>query len=320
MVGTASTLLNIRLLVRQLTGNPSPFQLSDSDIDFYVNTFFTQALPAELKTFSLRVNYEFWTQPNVDTYSYDKTAFTNFENPIYVDGYQIIWTQWEQEFYGYYPKLDTIDNFLSAGNGTTGPYSFSLNSTPVLQNTVNIFADPGSGTNMVMIDDGNGNLINSITGGAGSGTIDYLTGAGTVTFPSAVPSGSNISGTWYSYVAGRPLMCLFFDDQFIFRPVPNRVYRVSVVANQNPTQLIANGDSPTINQWWRYIAFGASLYVFQQRRDIEQYNQFYPLFLKEQNLVIYRTLQQQKDQRTRTIYTDQLNGSYNYLNNWYTNP
>ncbi len=317
---SSSTLADIRTKVRRLTGNPNAFQLTDAQIDFAINTFYNQSFPAELKTFNLRTNYEFWTQPNVDAYPYDKTAFTNFEPPIYVDGYQIVWSESENEFYGYYPKLDTINNNLNVGNGSLGPYSFTLQQNPVLQNSVNIFADQGNGFNMVMIDDGAGNLVNSIPGGGGTGTINYVTGAGSVTFASSVPSSSSIQGTWYSFTAGRPLICLYFHDQFIFRPVPDRVYRVSVVANQNPTELISTSDSPLITQWWRYIAFGASLYILEDRRDLELYSQLYPLFQKEQNLVMYRTIQQQKSQRTPTIYTQQLSGSYDYLNAWYTNP
>lgn len=311
-----TTLARIRTKVRRLTGSPNPSQLTDADIDDAVNTFYTQDFPANLKTFNLRENYEFWTQPNVETYNFPLNTYTNAQPPLYADGFEVAWTQSQEEFYGYYPQLETINETASAGDGTAGPYAFTLASVPILQGSLSVFADDGSGTFVIMADDGAGALVNTVTGGGGTGTVNYTSGAVSVTFPGAIPASNPIEATWYPYTTGRPTLCLFFNSQFLMRPVPDRVYRMTVVVNRSPTALLAAGTSPEVEQWWQYIAFGASMKVVEDRGDMDTYRDLMPLFMNQQNLVLYRTIQQQKSQRTATIFTQQLGGSYDYLNQW----
>jgi hypothetical protein len=64
-----STLQAIRTKIRRLTRKPSVNQISNADIDEYVNTFIQYDMPEHLRLFSLRETHTFYTTPNVDTYA-----------------------------------------------------------------------------------------------------------------------------------------------------------------------------------------------------------------------------------------------------------
>jgi hypothetical protein len=62
------TLEAIRTKVRRLTRSPSENILPTSDIDEYINTFVEFDFPEHIQLFPLHTTFEFFTQPNVDTY------------------------------------------------------------------------------------------------------------------------------------------------------------------------------------------------------------------------------------------------------------
>src|SRR5271157_5332142 len=75
-----SNLQAIQIKARRLTRSPSLSQLSDIDLNQYINTFILYDFPEALRLFSLRAVLTFYTQPNVDTYS---TNTTNLLDPLY---------------------------------------------------------------------------------------------------------------------------------------------------------------------------------------------------------------------------------------------
>lgn len=81
------------------------------------------------------------------------------------------------------------------GNGTAGPYTFQLQNTPIRRGTVTIVA--AGATNVT--DNGLGALSPT------SGTINYTTGAITVTFNAAIAGAVQIYAT-YDYHPGLPVM------------------------------------------------------------------------------------------------------------------
>jgi hypothetical protein len=88
------------------------------------------------------------------------------------------------------------------------------------------------------------------------------------------------------------------------RPVPDKVYKVSVEVYSKPTQLLtSNTVSPDVNQWWQYIAIGAAIKVLQDRQDIESIQNLMPFFKEQEALIMYRTATQQAPERTATIFT-----------------
>lgn len=313
-----STLAAIRTKVRRLTRSPSPAQITDIQIDEYVNTFIAYDLPEHLRLFTLRRNFSFYTQPNVDVYETTAGAATdplfNFRNvvttvhpPVYINGYQARFTLSQQEFYGIYPKVNTQFQ-LGTGDGVTTFFSGTLTPVPILQNSVVVNGISATNASDVFVDDPQtnetGNLVIPNNTGV-VGTINYITGAITVTFNNAPATGEPVNVLFNGYVASRPDMILFFDNKFFIRPVPDQSYRVEMEVFIRPTQLIVAADIPELEQWWQYIAYGAAKKVFEDKMDMESVQNILPEFKQQERLVLRRTLVELANQRVATIYTEQ---------------
>jgi len=310
-----TTLANIRTKVRRLTASPSALQINDSDIDSYVNTFYLNDLPSHLKLFSLKETYTFYTEPNVDKYALNTNpsftavtpkAYYSIEPPVYIAGYESLYTQSRNEFFRLYPQVNNEQN--SAGTGIAGPYTFSITNTPVLRNQVMISAVDGGGNTLVATDNGTGGF----TGDVISGAIDYVTGAITnFTFTAVIPVTQNITVQSVPYVANRPSAVLFFDNTFTLRAVPDKAYRVEVDAYIYPTALLNSSDNPEAQFLWQLLAVGASKKIFEDRGDMESVNMIMPLFNEQMILSQRKTIEQNRPVRTATIYTSQYQGSGN---------
>jgi len=61
-----ATLADIEKKVRLLTRLPSTAQLSQADLDNYINTFILYDFPEQLRTFNLRKPFSFYTNPGQD--------------------------------------------------------------------------------------------------------------------------------------------------------------------------------------------------------------------------------------------------------------
>ena len=316
-----STLAQIKKKVRRLSASPSPNQLSENDLNEYIDTFYEQDFPAALKLWNTHNNYEFFTIPNEDRYSFDTDKYQAVLPPVYIDGLQGFYSQSREEFFNIYPKLN-IDQNAGPGDGSAGPYSFTLNQLPVLKRAVTVYATATDGSTMSASDVPNsptsdsGTWIDNVTGLALVGAINYVTGVCTITFTTNIALTENITATFSPYTASRPSALLFFKDYFVLRPVPDKVYRVSIEVYQTPTQLMSANDHsdanfPDIKQWWQYIAIGAALKVLQDRQDMESVMNIMPIFKEQEALITYRTATQQAPERTSTIYTNQTGGSFN---------
>ena len=110
---TLSTLSNIRTKIRRLTRNPSTSQLSNADLDSYINNFILYDMPAQLKLDTLKTVLTFYTEANVEVYSTSadvadalynfKNKYTNVLTPIYIGGYKAALFQDRETFYNTYP-------------------------------------------------------------------------------------------------------------------------------------------------------------------------------------------------------------------------
>ena len=320
-----ATLTDIRTKVRRLTGRPSPQQISDSQIDFYVNTFYQFDMPEHLKLFNERTTFSFLTVPNVDVYPLTNIpvqmgsevwsaldVYFNYQPPAYVAGYQSFWTQDREQFFRIYPPLALIQQNLF-GDGTPGPYAFQLQQTPVLQNSVTIGAVDVTGATQQAVDlpltATTGEFVVPNLNTTFTGAINYVTGAGTITFTQDIPSTSIITITSTPYVASRPAALLIYDNSITLRPVPDTVYKVTVNAYQTPVALLAS-DNPVLKQWWQYLAYGAAKKIYEDSMDPESLAVIMPGFKEQEGLVLYRTIVQQANERTATIYTEQTDYPY----------
>jgi hypothetical protein len=153
-----------------------------------------------------------------------------------------------------------------------------------------------------------GNLY--IPGGAPTSTtvqdpnnyVNYLTGQFVVTFPFAPGAGQSINSQTVPQQVALPQAMLFFDGNFVLRPVPDQPYRVQFEVYIRPTELLQSGQTPELQEWWQYIAYGAAKKVFEDRMDLESVQMIMPEYKKQESLILRRTIVQQTSQRTATIY------------------
>lgn len=145
-----SNLQNIYTKIRRLVRAPSANQISDNELNNYVNTFLLYDLPESLRLFNLRQVFKFYTTPYVDSYPLGNTdetvnpdnVFYNFKNkyitihePLYIAGYRRFFSQSREQFYGMYPQARSISALPTLGNGITTQFTGRLpvpTSAPVI--------------------------------------------------------------------------------------------------------------------------------------------------------------------------------------------
>jgi len=323
-----SSLYAIQQKVRRLTRSPSIQNLSDADLNQYINTAVLFDFPSELRLFNLRQILTFYTQPNVDTYSTNTTdpmdPLYNFKNkyiaihpPLFIAGIQSFYTQQRDVFYGYYPQTNWISDSQLRGDGTTGPFSGIITAHPMLQNSVIISCLDNNNNAMILIDYpipgtpqvGYLSLPNDpqVTLPSPYGTINYVTGAFTAIFPYATQVSATIWTENIGYQPGKPVAMLYYADTFTIRPVPDKAYSVEIEVDVQPTELLATNQSPDLDQWWQYITYLAARLIFQDRMDIDSVNLIMPELKRQERLCLRSTLTQQANERTTTIYTQGKN-------------
>lgn len=305
-----STLARIRTKVRRLTGYANAFQLPDADVDNYINDFYLYDLPAHLKIFNLKQTYTFYTEPNIDTYAFTPNVYRTVQPPLYIAGRESKYTQSKAEFFRIYPITNNDEN-LGTGDGTAGPYALQIGAVPVLRNQVTISTTDVGGNNLVCNDDGSGTFVGDVS----SGTINYVTGAITnLVFSANVASGETINVQSVPYVSSRPEAMLFFNDEFILRPVPDKSYKVDIDVYVFPTELVNTTDTPETDDMWQLLAAGAAKKILEDNMNFEDLQKIMPFFNEQMSLVINRTVQQNRPVRTQTIYTQQSEFAYSNLN------
>lgn len=299
-----TTLLNIKQKVRKVTGRPSVNQLTDTELTNYINNFFQYEFPQHVRLFALRTTYDRILQPNVGVYSIQPTdinLFSTFEPPAYVDGFELQYFQDNSAFYQKFSQLKYSVQ-LTVGNGLAGPYNGSYSYTPIQPTSVVISTVSAAGVALSCQDNGTGGFVGNVIPG---GAINYATGAVTnLTWTALIAPGTPIYISALNYVTGRPISVLYFQNTFTFWPWPDRAYDFKIVAYQNPTALTLDPELPEINQWWEFIAYGASLKIFADNLDMDSYGKTRVLFDEQKRLVERRTLKQLSTQRAATIYGD----------------
>lgn len=348
---TYSTLANIQTKVRRITRSPSTSQLTNNDLNNYINTFILYDFPEHIRQFKLRQQFTFFCNPYQDTYITDATLpvtnpLYNFSNrmttvhpPVYIAGYNSFYTQSREQFFGIYPLTNSISQVASGDGFTTtftGVITNGGNIVPgqnqqtqgLLQNQV-LFSsldtnlnglsmidvpvvDPTTGFNTV-----NGNLYppgatpaTAPTVVAPGNTVNYATGVFTVTFLTAPGANQVINSQTVPQVISLPQSMLFYENKFTIRPVPDQPYRINFEVYVRPTELLQTTDVPELAEWWQYIAYGASKKIFEDRQDLESVQQIMPEFKKQEMLCLRRTIVQLTNQRTATIYTENVGGQY----------
>jgi len=321
-----ATLADIMTKVRRITRSPSTSQISDDDLKQYINDFLLYDFPEQLRLFALRTTMSFYTTPYVDVYDTNTTLNTDplydFKNvqisvhdPIYIAGRKAYFTQSRNDFYNIYPPV-MAKTQIGTGDGATTAYADTLTNVPVLQNNV-IFTSYDADYEAVVVKDVP--RLDGVTGvptmtgdlvvpdnTTSMGTINYATGVYTFDFSAAPADGAEVYAQYIQYSAGMPTSVLYYDNKFILRPVPDMAYKVEIETYKRPETLVNDTDKPILEQHFSYIAFGCAARIFSDRMDMESLNMIQPLLDEQRLLCQRRTLVQQSNERTSTIYTQQV--------------
>ena len=324
----------IRIKIRRLTRSPSEAQITNNQINDYINTFMLYDFPEHVRLFTTRTKLSFYTQPYVDIYDTNtilatsplynfKNVYTTVHTPAYIDGYEAKLSQSEAEFYGIYPKTSSIKKLIATGDGIETNFAGTLSARPVMPENVMFSSTDDEHNGITVVDQPR---IDPVTGHRGTsgyinsvdnlelfpalGLINYETGEYDFDFPVAPALGAYIYSHTVPYSAAKPNTILYYNNAFTVRPVPDKVYKITLEAYKRPSALLAATPTPGLEQWAAYIAYGAAKKIFEDRMDTESIEKIMPEFKQQEILCLRRTIAQQSDQRTATIYTGQTGSTY----------
>lgn len=341
---TVGNLQDIIEKIREVSASGNSNQVTTQKIIKYINSYYLYDLPNEFRNLKLKDVYTFNTIQNVDTYPFDFDHWETIEAPAYCGKIPMVLFQDKTSFYGYNWNSQQLFNF-ALGDGTAGPYSgtvqnypltASVNNNPITdtqtsntqvfpigypptftESTIsriqNILISANTATSSLHVtDDGAGNLIGDCIAG---GTINYLTGViSGLTFTQSVPAGNNISIQYLQSVQGQPYVMLFFQDQFVVRPIPDQAYTIEVTAYRRPSQALLGTTSltspdltgrPEQLDWWELIVYGVAKKLYQDRLDdigVQQMQKYYDEKLSECNT---RTYAQLGKRQSITLFRDE---------------
>jgi hypothetical protein len=145
--------------------------------------------------------------------------------------------------------------------------------------------------------------------------INYITGQFSLIFPVAPFGGAAINSQSVPSIVSIPQALLWYQDQFVLRPIPDQPYDINFEVYVRPTQLFLEGSVPALEEYWQYIAYGSCIKIFQDRMDLDSVQLVMPEFKTQERLVLRRTLVQHTNERTATIYTEQV-GNTGYTGGW----
>lgn len=323
--------------VRRMTARYTTQQMTDAQVQSYINLFYQFHFPEHFKNIKLTKPYFFFTVPNVDTYPFvyennidtapDGTPFPGniqISPPAYCQGYLLRYFQDKTTFYNLWPNLSVNQQIGVGGNAPNVHYTGTIPSFPFYRAQLDIFGnvtepmviisafdnsgDTNSGFNYVLTDEPSpssdvGSLSDDVDNNVG--TINYLTGA--FDFNPAnnavIPSTANIFAAVVPYQSSRPTDVLFYNQQLTLRPCPQQVYQVELQISQQPTQLMNSTDMPELNEWYLFICAGAAKLIYTDFPDEEGMAYVMPIFQEQLQLSQRRTLRQLGTQRAATIFS-----------------
>ena len=319
------TLNDLMIKIRRITARPSTNQISNNSIVDYVNLFYQFDFPQELKLFDFHTTYSFITQPNKDVYTLtqaNRNIYTSFEPPVFCSGYPINYFQNREQFFSMWPSLFTTAT-LATTTGIAGPYTGIVTGVPIQAGSVLISVvgpalstltatDVGDGTGVILAA---GNLTGNVAPFPAINSVNYITGQITITWNIVIPAGNVITVKYVPYVASRPLGILYYDNKFTLRPVPDQSYKIQMQSYIQPFAVSAldvpeeystadTAATPLLNNYFQLLAYGASLKIFADSLEMENYQAVRPLYDEQMRLADRKTLMQIKIQRTQTIYSE----------------
>lgn len=256
------TLSDIRSKVRNITGRKSTTQLSNNDLDDYINNFYQFVLPNEIHLKALTGWYVTNTVVGDDTISIAE-ANRILKPPTTINGSAILL---------YHDPNTFFDKFKRPDHHSTGTTTATTASKLVNANAE--FIKDG-----VAVDD----FVKNVTDG-------------TTTTVSAVDSKTQLSlnadiftsGQLYEVTisTGEPTAVLANARALIFRPVPDKVYEFRAALLQVPSALSASTDKPTEENWGPLIAYGAAIDIHMDNGERDAAAKLGDMYRFHRNLVM----------------------------------
>ena len=315
-------------------------QMTDDQIDTYINNFMTLMLPEHFKNIKLTKPYVFTTVPNVDTYPFiyeanpgnaaGNTVDASPGNiqitpPVYCQGYILRFYQDKTTFYNRWPNLSVNQQVGSGGMAAMATYTGIIPSTPFYRGQLDIFGDVTEPMVYISAYDSTGDSTSGFSyvisdqPVAGSdvgqlfepnnpiyvGTVNYITGAFEFT-PSGmqtIPAVANIYASVVPYQSSRPTDVIFYNQQITFRPCPQQVYNVEFQISQQPVALLEDDSYPELDEWYLFICAGAAKLIYTDFPDEEGLAYLMPIWQEQLQLAQRRTLKQLSTQRAATIFS-----------------
>lgn len=271
--------------VRLVTGRFTENEMTTTELHNRINQYYQYTFPAEVKVDREHTFYEFLTTVNQPTYT-APTGFTNFEPPATIDEYSLLWYQEPMRFYAEnWKQISSLTPWT--GDGVTTAFNTTITGFPIWPGTT-VITD-----NVEVFEDTNEAYANSpvtITGSLnGSATVNYSTGAVTVTFNIAPTNGQLIHLSYALFAPTRPQAVLYYNNQFTFWPIPDTAYRFQVKAYAVPTALTNATDRPPLDQWGPCIAYGTARGIFADYGEMDAYVETSRLYKEQVAYVLNRT-------------------------------
>lgn len=275
----------IRRVIREVTGRPSPDQISDERLNEDINNYYVFTMPFELKEQISNQFLQFKTTPGIDVYAFPGGYFTD-QPGAYADGFPLVFYQDPDIFFQDWPQQYAVNN-IAVGDGITSNFIGGLQNPPLIIGSLFFAADDPTGIQQVLQDNGDGTLT-----GDGVGTINYLTGAYNINFTNIPAATAVIYAKYQGYVGNRPQGVLFFNNQFTFRSVPDQAYQILMQGYIKPVLFTNDSDTPLQEEWGWVIIYGTSLEIFSRSGDMDNYDRYFPIFKRYEDVALGRTIQQ----------------------------
>ena len=307
-------------------------------------TFYTNPYQDLYRTDELSFGVDNITPPtnavNQPLYNFQNKYLT-VHDPFYVAGFQSFFSQSREQFFNIYPNINSIASIGKTGDSATTFFSgVVINQGQILnpgqttkaaflQNQVLFSSVDSAFRGLAMVDVP---VLDSVSGlpsiignlypqdavpiipPVGTAQIlpfnnfNYVTGAFNVTFTTAPGIGQAINSQTVPLQATLPQAVLYYNNAFIVRPIPDQPYRVNFEVYARPTAILQEtgvDGKPALEEYWQLIAYGAAKKIFEDRMDMDSVALIMPEYTKQMQLVMRRTIVQQTNERTATIYSEQ---------------
>jgi len=274
--------VQIQQLIRQLSGQLSTVNLTNTNLQFLANNYYQLDLPRELNIEELEVQHQFplvYGQPSYDLPGdfANGLAYTHISPNVYINGKAIFYSQ-DTNIFSATASILFATEQMAIGDGATTALLYTTINQPIynIRSAVPIFTQ---GSNVLITDNvetfsdvpttsTTGTLVGSL---GGTGTIDYILGAISVTFATAPINGTPIQVTYHYQQLGVPYQVLFYGRQFIFFPTPDTAYQCRVDAYQQPPAMVTPTDVPIKPEWGELIATGTALKIVRNFGQTDKY-------------------------------------------------